>query len=95
MSATSSTDRAVVDPESCQLGANDPVLTLGLAATPLTIQFLWLREAMRSLIGLGKKGRLRRRPAHDRWMSFAQLRTHTAHCSPVLIAPFDQFIAKA
>jgi hypothetical protein len=26
-------------------------------------------------------------------MSFAQLRTHTAHCSPVLIAPFDQFIA--
>jgi hypothetical protein len=38
---------------------NDPVLTLGLAATPLTIQFLWLREAMRSLIGLGKKGQLR------------------------------------
>jgi hypothetical protein len=39
--------------------------------------------------GPGQEGAIARRSAHDPWMNSAQLRTHTAHYSPVTIAPLS------
>src|SRR6266480_1252331 len=68
-----------------------------LAATPLRPSFsgscarpCGSERASGSIIdGPGQEGAIAGRPAHDHWMKLAQLRTHTAHYSPVMIAPLS------
>ena len=76
-SATSPTDRGLVDPVSCRLGMrNDSVpyhhLVPGLLR-PVRTQFLpgvarGHAAAGSSLMGLGNEGAICGRPAHDHWM---------------------------
>src|SRR5206468_5922948 len=59
--------------------------------------FRELREAMRqrasirgvSLMGPGQEGAIAGRPAHDHRMNSPSSGTHTAHYSPVMIAPLS------
>jgi hypothetical protein len=100
ISATLSTDRAVVDPVSCR---SSPYHAR-LAATPLRPSFsgscarpCGSERASGSIIdGRGQEGAIDCGSTSPRSLDeLAQLRRHTTHYSPVMIAPLsDQFARK-
>ena len=100
ISATSSTDRAVVDPVSRRLVRNDPVLTtrgwLLRHYDPVSPGAARGHAAASEHQGVSLMGRWAWARGGDCESTsprspdeLAQLRTHTAHYSPVMIAPLS------
>jgi hypothetical protein len=96
LSETSSSDRRLVDPASCRLGARTIPSVQRCSAgllphydPPLCGEFARGHAAAGlSLMGLVNEGSSCGRPAHDHWMISPSSGQHKRHYSPIMIAPF-------
>jgi hypothetical protein len=95
LSETSSSDRRLVDPASCRLGARTIPSVQRCSAgllphydPPLCGEFARGHAAAGlSLMGLVNEGSSCGRPAHDHWMISPSSGQHKRHYSPIMIAP--------